>query len=415
MAAFVALAQCLTAQTFSTASPESVGMSRERLDRIKNVMNQKVADKQLVGGTILVARRGKIAYFESFGNVDLESGKPMPKDAIFRVFSMTKPFIAVALMTLYEQGKFSFQDPLSKYLPEFSNPQILHDSTDPVTKKHQYYTVPAVQQIRVVDLLRHTNGIEDRTRDEKGNMIIPDYRTHTLEEGIKMMAALPLAREPQSAFQYSQGPEVAGRLIEVLSGKPLDVYLEEAVFKPLGLVDSGFMVPESKWSRVPKLYQLGRDGSLAISTQTSTLEQQDNFKQKPKFLSGSAGLVSTNADLLKLYQMLLNGGELNGVRILSPTSVDLMTSDLLSPDMSSIHAGYGFGLGVEVNRGTSKTADAGSAGEFSWSGAAGTLFFVDPKEQLIGIILMQEMGGLDSAFQFRRMVYQSLTEREKSH
>lgn len=406
-------APCLCAQTLSTATPESVGMSRERLDRIKSVMNQYVADKKLVGGTILVARRGKVAYFESFGNTDMESGKPMPKDSIFRIFSMTKPFISVALLTLYEQGKFSFQDPLSKYLPEFANMRVLHDTTDPATKKHLYYTVPATQQIKIVDLLRHTNGINEGTRDEQGNQILTDYRTYTLEEGIKKMAALPLAVEPGTTFTYSQGPEVAGRLIEVLSGKPLDVYMEESVFKPLGLVDSGFMVPESKWSRVPKLYQLGRDGSVSISTQTTTLELQDNFKHKPTFLSGSAGMVSTNADLLKLYQMLLNGGELNGVRLLSPKSVELMTSDLLSPDQPSIHAGYGFGLCVEVNRGIDKTADSGSKGEFSWSGAAGTLFFVDPKEQLIGIILQQEMSALNPALQFRRMVYQAITEEEK--
>ena len=408
------LSSGLYAQLLPQASPKEVGISKEALDRIKPFLENYVTEGKVAGGTALIARRGKVAYFETFGVADKDTKKPMTKDAIFRIYSMTKPIITVGLMTLYEEGKFSLLDPVSRYLPEFTNMKVVVDKTDSKTGRRTYYTEPAERQITVLDLLRHTMGQSNAgPRDEQGKPIIANlnYRAHTLAEGTKMIAAAPLLFQPGTGWFYSPGPDVAGRLIEVLSGKTLDVFLEERIFRPLHMPDTGFWVPEAKWNRLATLYDSKDDGTIVKATD----EAQEGYKKKPIYLSGSGGLASTTVDYLRFAQMLLNGGELEGVRILSPKTIDLMSSDLLG-DLPVLGGGdltgYGFGLTVAVNKGPAKTASIGSAGEYYWEGAAASIFFVDPKEKLLTVYMVQKRRGLPLSRNYKRMVYQTIAEKE---
>ena len=405
-----AAALSVSAQLLPQVSPAEVGLSKERLDRIKPLQEKYVAQNRLAGGTALIARRGKVAYFETFGNIDRESGKPMPKDAIFRLYSMTKPIIAIAALTLYEEGRYSMWDPVSKNIPEFANMKVAIDTTDPATGKRVYYTVPAERQITVLDLMRHTSGMNNRgPKDEKGDLIFPKLgiRDRVLAEGIKLLASAPLVHQPATGFDYSPGPDVVGRLIEIWSGKPLDQYLDEKIFKPLHMVDTGFYVPEQKWSRLATLYDAKPDGTIARATD----DAQESYKKKPVYFSGDGGLASTTTDYMRFAQMLVNDGELDGTRIVSPKTIELMRSDLLGnlPVYGGpMLPGYGFGLTVAVNRGPAKTATIGSAGEYYWEGAAASLFFVDPQEKLITVYMIQKRQGIGISREYKRMVYQAI-------
>jgi len=397
------------AQSLPQATPADEGISSAQLARIKALQNQYVQDGKLAGGAILVARNGKVAYFDTFGAMDKYSGKPMQKDSIFRIYSMSKPIIAVAALTLYEQGKFAMLDPVSKYIPEFASMKVAIDTKDAAGNR-VYSLVPADRPITVLDLMRHTSGMSNAgPKDEKGDPILPQLKIqdHTLADGIKLLASAPLVHQPGTGYEYSPGPDVMGRLIEIWSGKPLDVYLDETIFKPLHMVDTGFWVPEEKWNRLTTLYDMGPNGDIVLATGPA----QDGYKQKPIFESGAAGLASTTMDYARFAQMLLNNGELDGVRIISPKSVELMSSDLLG-DLpvyaGPILPGYGFGLTVAVNRGPGKTASLGSAGEYYWEGAAASLFFVDPKENLITVYMIQKRGGIDISREYKRMLYAAL-------
>jgi CubicO group peptidase (beta-lactamase class C family) len=403
----------LWAQMLPQAKPEEVGMSPERLDRIRPVMESYIAQNQMAGSIALIARRGKVAYLETFGMMDKENGKPMSRDAIFRMASMTKPIITVAALTLYEQGKYSMLDPVSKYLPDFAKMKVVAENAE---------TVPANRQITVLDLFRHTSGINNLgPKDEKGEYIFTklDIFGHTLEDGIRLMASAPLMHQPGTVFDYSPGPDVVGRLIEVWSRQPLDVYLDQSVLRPLHMPDTGFWVPEAKWSRLATLYSTGPNGQIVRRPDA----EQDLPKEKPIYLEGAGGnphkpgggMFSTLNDYTRFAQMLLNGGQLGGVRILSPKTVDLMSADLLGdlPVLGgAVPPGYGFGLTVAVNRGPGPTASVGSAGEYYWEGGSGTDFFVDPKEKLLMVFLNQRGGGLGIARQFKRMVYQTVVQAE---
>ena len=398
----------LFARVPAPVAPEQVGFSKERLARIRPQLEKYVEDNRLAGGTALIARHGKVIYFETFGVMDKESGGPMTKDAIFRIYSMTKPIVAVAALTLYEEGKFSLLDPVSKYLPEFSDMKVVVPAADGAP----WHTVAAERPILILDLLRHTSGMNNRgPKDANGELIFArlDIRSHSLADGIKLLASAPLVHQPQSGFDYSPGPDVIGRLIEVWSGMPLDQYLEERIFRPLHMTDTGFWVPEAKWSRLATLYDRGANDKIVRATG----DAQDGYKMKPPFLSGAGGLVSTTSDYLRFAQMLLNRGQLDGVRILSPKSIELMTSDLLG-DLPIFDGpmlpGYGFGLSVAVNRGPAKTATIGSAGEYYWEGAAASLFFVDPSEDLLTVFMIQKREGIAISREYKRMVYQAIVE-----
>jgi CubicO group peptidase (beta-lactamase class C family) len=405
----------LQAQMLPTASPKDVGLSQERLDRIGAFLNDHIAKGDIVGAIALVARQGKVAYSQSFGMMDKEAKKPMAKDAIFRMFSMTKPMIAVTALTLYEQGKFSLMDPVSKYIPEFKDMKVAVVKTDPATGQKTFTTVPAEKPILVVDLFRHTWGQTNAgPRNEKGEAIFnrASIRDRSLAEGIPVMAKVPLVHQPEAYWDYSEGPDVIGRLIEIWSGKPLDVYVKEALTTPLHMVDTDWWVPADKWSRVATVYRGGGRGQGGPAVRESQAVQEQWIKSKPVYLEGSGGMVSTLTDYTRFAQMLLNGGELDGVRILSPKTVELMSSDLLGdiPYFAGpLPPGHGFGLTVAVDRGPAKTATIGTEGEYFWEGADGTDFFVDPKEKMIFVYMIQEPGGALMR-DVKRIVYQSIVK-----
>jgi CubicO group peptidase (beta-lactamase class C family) len=399
------------------AAPGEAGLSKERLDRIGQVMQQHIAANRIAGGVGLIARRGKIGYFESWGMMDKESKKPMRKDAIFRVYSMTKAVTGVATMMLYEEGKFSLNDPLSKYLPEFAAMKVAVDKKDAETGKRIYYVVPAEREITIRDLLRHTSGLNYAgPRDEKGELVYPKLGANrndiTIEEAVKRMAKAPLVHQPGTVWDYSLSQDVLGRLIEVVSGQTLDQFFAERIIKPLGMVDTGFYVPQEKWDRLATLYTLNEDKT---TIKRSTALPQESYKKPAVLLLGGAGLVSTAMDYARFVQMLLNGGELDGVRLLSRKTVELMSTDHLGdlPAVSpTLPMGYGFGLTFAVNRGPGKTGIIGSTGEYNWGGAAGTSFWIDPQEQMIGVFMVQILPHTDLTYrkEFKQLAYQAIVD-----
>lgn len=418
LALLVLLVQSLPAEVLPAASPDQTGLSRERLARIARTMNQHVEANHVSGAIGLIARRGKIGYFETYGFQDKESAKPMPKDAIFRIYSMTKAITGVAVMTLYEEGKFFLTDPLSKYLPEFASMRVAVDKTDPVTGTHTYYTVPAERPITIRDLLRHTSGLDYAgPKDEQGNLIFTQLKVQepgiNLAEMMKRLAKAPLVHQPGSTFHYSLSIDVLGRLVEVASGQPLDQFFEERIFRPLGMKDTAFYVPEEKWNRLVTLDTPNPDGTIRRSTAAA----QDSYKRKPSLFLGGAGVASTAMDYARFCQMLLNGGDLDGKRLLSRKSVELMATDHLGelPRIGgggAVQQGYGFGLTFAVNLDPGRAGSLGSKGEYNWGGAAGTRFWIDPKEQMVGVFMINILPhtNLPYGSEFKLLAYQSIAD-----
>jgi CubicO group peptidase (beta-lactamase class C family) len=398
------------------ATPAEAGLSKERLDRIGAVMQKHIAGNRIAGAIGLIARRGKIGYFEAWGMMDEESSKPMRKDAIFRIYSMTKAVTGVATMILYEEGKFSLNDPVSKFIPELGKSQVAVEKTDAATGRRTVYTVPAEREITIRDLLRHTSGMNySGPRDEKGEFMFAKADVMnpeiTIEEAVKRAAKVPLVHQPGTIWDYSISQDVLGRLIEVVSGKTLDQFFAERIFKPLGMVDSGFYVPQEKWDRLATLYTLNEDRT----TKRHAGPPQESYKKPRTLLSGGGGLVSTAMDYARFCQMLVNGGELDGVRILSRKTVELMSADHLGDIPAAtplLQRGYGFGLTFAVNRGVGKTGAIGSQGEYNWGGAAGTRFWIDPKEEMIGVFMIQILPhtGLTYGSEFKQLAYQAIND-----
>ncbi len=304
------------------ASPPKVGLSVPRLERICIAMEKHIAANRIAGGLGLIARKGKIAYFESWGMADKEAGKSMHLDAIFRIYSMTKAITGVAAMMLYEEGHFALSDPISNFLPEFANMQVAVEKPHPATGKMILAgTVPADRQITMIDLMRHTSGLNyTGPRDENGELT---YRQLGLEmqggdiplaEMVKRLSGAPLVRQPGTAWDYGLSTDVLGRVVEVISGQSLDEYFADRVFKPLQMNDTGFYVPKSKWDRLATLYMPNPDGTV----QRANVPAQDSFKRPPVILNGGGGLTSTALDYAHFIQMLLNGGILGDERLLSP-------------------------------------------------------------------------------------------------
>jgi CubicO group peptidase (beta-lactamase class C family) len=392
------------------AAPEQTGVSRERLNRIDAVMRDHIQTGHLAGASGLIARNGKIVFKETWGDYK--------QDTIVRMYSMTKAVTGVAAMILYEEGRFSLTDPLSKYLPEFANMRVSHEATDAAGKRI-FYTVPVEHPITVRDLFRHTTGLDyTGPKEEDGE---PAYKklgmlggapqvSFDLAEAVKRLATAPLNDEPGTKFRYGYSIDVLGRLVEVVSGKPLDQFFEERIFRPLEMKDTAFYVPEEKWNRLAALYAPKKGGGIERFTGSA----QESYKKKPVLLLGGAGLVSTLDDYARFCQMLLNDGQLDGARILSRKSVELMRSDHLGNlgRAGLLGEGYGFGLTFAVNLGPGKSATVGSQGEYYWGGAAGTSFWIDPKEHLIGVFLIQVLPptNIPAGEQFKRMAYLSLVE-----
>ena len=391
-----------------TAEPEQVGLSSERLARIDRAMEGHVDKGHFSGAIGMIVRRGKIGYFKTWGDMDKESGTKMSDDAIFRMYSMTKAVTGVAALILYEHGRFALTDPISNYLPEFKTMRVASGETDPV---------PAERQITVRDLFMHTAGLSYQgPRAPDGERYFARTgvsEATTLGEMVKRIAKAPLVDQPGTRWRYGYSTDVLARYVEAVSGMPIDEFFSKNIFEPLGMRDTGYYVPESKWDRFTVLYSLNQ-GKKTV--RRSTAAAQDSYKQPTTKLGGGSGLVSTTMDYARFCQMLANDGELNGVRILSRKSVELMRADHMSIDMTraggTLPRGWGFGLTVAVSRGPGQTGIIGSKGEYRWGGAAGTRFWIDPKEEMVTIFMVQILPyrGLSYGREFKRLAYQAIVD-----
>ncbi|MCA9735507.1 MAG: beta-lactamase family protein [Deferribacteres bacterium] len=402
----------------SEASPKSVGMSAERLARIDAMCEKAVAESAIPGVVALVARRGKIVYWKAFGMADNQNGRPLKTDDIFRIASQSKAITSTAVMMLWEEGKFKLDDPISKYIPEFKNPQVLERFKYSDTS---YTTVAANGEITIRHLITHTSGIGYGVidGDERFKMIyqkagITDLFTTediTIEESVKRLAKLPLHHNPGEKFTYSEGLDVLGYFIEVMSGMPFDVFLKKRLFDPLGMKDTGFYLPEDKANRLVKVQQKSEDGKW-VRYPVTFYDPDYPIKGAKRFFSGGAGLCSTAKDYATFLQMYLNGGELNGIRLLSRTTIQTMMGNQTG-DLWGGSAGkyYGLAFGV-LNQKGQDLGGQGSVGTFDWGGYFNTQYFADPKEKIIGILMKQTQGPLsdDTGWMFRLLAGQAVDD-----
>ena len=372
--------------------PENIGMSTERLERINYFIEDFVNQNKLAGVVALIARHGKIVYRNNFGLMDIETNSPIECNTIFRLASMSKPIISVGAMILYEKGFFQLDDPVSKYIPEFKNLKVLSGKENKIP----------IREMTIQDLLRHTSGLsygfDNNYVDSLYRVLNVEDEKNTLKEMIKKLAQVPLLNEPGEKWNYSFSTDVLGYLIEVISDKSLDEFLSENIFNPLKMEDTGFFIPKTKLSRLMTLYQLSKDGRLIPVKNENKLK----YSKKPNFLSGGGGLLSTPFDYLLFSQMLLNKGELNGTRILSPKTVELMCMNHVPdvampismnfPPLEFLLKGHGFGLGFRVLTNKTESGSLANVGAFGWFGAYDTYFYIDPKEELIGILMTQYQG-----------------------
>lgn len=410
------LATAAVAQELPAVKPESVGLSSERLERIGAAVQQSIQEKRIAGAVTLVARRGHVVWFKSQGMADREAGKPMRPDTIFRICSMTKPLTSVAVMMLYEEGRFLLEDPLSKYLPEFNNPKVLVKPASGET-----YSIPASKEITVRDLLRHTSGITYHWNPDLGPLYQTANVAHGLlpydgtnEDSVKRLAALPLLFHPGDRWEYSLGVDVLGRLVEVVSGKSLDEFFRTRILEPLGMKDTYFYPPDNKLERLAAAYTYYAEKGLArfpdtpITEGTFVYSADYPYHGPKKLFSGGAGLVSTAADYARFCQMMLDGGKAGNVRLLSRKSIELMTQDQLG----KISPEQGFGLGFGVEGLKAPLSELGSAGEYNWGGFFYTAFSIDPKEQMIVIFLGQlhPTGALSLDRQVHALAYQAIID-----
>jgi len=411
------------AQDLPKAKPESVGMSTQRLGRISEVLKQEIAQDNFAGAVVMVARKGKLVYSDAIGFLDKNANVPMSKDAIFRIYSMTKPLVSVAAMMLVEDGKIQLTDPVSKFLPGFDKLQVSVPSAD----GSSYTLVPQARQMTVQDLLRHTSGLTygEITKNQpvkeayaKARVYLPGVRDYdargvTPSEEVSGLAEAPLANQPGTVWEYGLSSDVLGRVVEAASGKRLGDFLDERLCKPLKMVDTGFWVPQ------PNLKRLAQ--ALPNDRATGAPNRLIDVSEQPKNDSGGAGGLSTATDYLRFGQMLLKGGKLDNVRVMSRTTVALMASDSLGTRINQPlqpgelllgTPGYTFGLGFMVRQGPGIAGVPGSAGEFMWAGAAGTFFWVDPKEELVGIYMTQAPSPTRSFYRrlFKQVVYQAIAD-----
>ena len=376
------------------SKPEDVGMSSERLARIRTAM-QRYVDKKLVPGVVtLVARRGRVVHLEAVGYRDAESQAPMTTDVIFRIASMTKPITSVAAMMLYEEGHFLLSDPISKWLPEFKEMKVAVPVDEGEKGATPYTLVPASRPITIKHLLTHTAGLANAyrglTQQEYTKASARQSPNETTADTIKRIAKLPLNFHPGDKWEYGPATDVVGRLVEVISGETLDEFFRKRIFAPLAMTDTYFYLPESKVSRLAALYQPDEANANRMKLTESPTKESRWVKEPHVYFAGAGGLVSTVADYVKFHQMMLNGGELNGVRLLGRKTVELMTANHIGDlPVWLTGPGYGFGLGYSVVKDIGETGQPGSAGNYGWGGAFCTYFWVDPTEELIGIMMTQ--------------------------
>src|ERR1700693_3041489 len=404
------------------SNPAELGFPVDRLDRVTQAFQAYVEKGQITGAVVLIARKDKVAYLKAFGFRDREQKLPMPTDSIFRIASMTKPITSIGAMMLAEEGKLDIGAAVSQYLPEFKDLQVRVEQVDPATGKKETVTQPQMRPMTVQDLLRHTAGlvypppigngpVSDAYRD--ANVL---DRNTTLAEMVTKISKLPLANQPGEVWEYSAAVDVLGRVIEVVSGMDLDRFLEERVTKPLGMSSTGFYVREADRDRLPQ---------PQIDTATGKRPPMFDATQKPKLFSGGGGGVSTASDYLLFCEMLLHGGKLGTTGLLSQSTINLMTSNALKSGITYSAAtlqrfgdlgptpamGQGFGLGFAMRTETGQNPLPGSTGSFYWTGAFGTTFFVDPKLQLIIIMMIQVPlpAGPFYRHEIRYLTYQALS------
>ncbi len=467
------------ARDLPRVAPERVGLSPDRLARLTAHMNQAVTEGVMVGGLGLVARRGRVAYLETYGHSDREADIPMTADALFRIYSMTKPITGVAVMMLYEEGHFMLRDPIGRYLPALSDLEVAlstaggeadnetinaqsavdssaatdgSNSDDAVAPPTVATRTPSrdgaiprlievapptvatrapSRQPTIRDLLTHaagfTYGVFGDTEVDKlyrqAELMMDDM---PLAEFVTRLGSLPLQYDPGTRWHYSVSVDVQGALVEAVSGMTFGEFLQSRLFGPLGMVDTSFVVPDEKWPRVAQLYSpadtaaddiyaafsSGNDDTVGLIVADE--QWNSGYREGAQFEGGGGGLVSTVTDYLRFCQMLLNGGELDGVRLLSPKTVALMTADHtgdLDEPYDEVDPGYGFGLGVAVALDPGAVGEQSSVGTYYWGGAAGTRFFIDPEEELIGIFMTQSIPHRTRLRdEFKNLVYQAVIE-----
>jgi CubicO group peptidase (beta-lactamase class C family) len=399
--------------SMKTTDPETVGFSTQRLSRIDNLMNRYVDSGKLAGAVTCLARRGHVVHFGKFGYQDIESKTPMEVDTIFRIYSMTKPVTSVALMMLFERGLVRLEDHVTRFIPDFKKLKVL---------SRERKLVDLVREITVHDLLTHTAGLsygeyEDGLLD---NVVEWDelYQAEiALAEFIRRLAKLPLIGQPGERFHYSSATDVVGFLVELIAEVNLAQFFEQEIFEPLGMVDTGFMVPVEKADRLATLYEAKGEGNL----DEAGAGPDSDYSERTRLYAGGHGLASTAADYRRFAQMLLNYGELDGVRLLGRKTMELMTMNHLPPALLPLHyngvvdqpaPGIGFGLGFNVIVDVARSGTMGSAGDYGWGGNAETYFWVSPQERLVAILMTQCMPSLTYPIrnEFRTLVYQALVD-----
>ena len=399
------------AAEFRNVDPQEVGLAAERLARIDPVLESYVANGRLAGAVTFIVRRGALVHNKAYGYRDLEAGEAMRPDSLFRIASQTKAIVSVAVLILQERGKLLLADPVGKYLPEY-----LATTVAVPDNAGGYDVVPATRPITIRDLLTHTAGIdygygpaaaEWQAADIQGWYFA--HREEPIRETVRRMAALPFVAQPGSRFVYGYNTDILGALIEVVSSEPLDVFLRENLFNPLVMVDTHFYVPQDKRERLAVVYSATAEGGVTRTPDVSAMVGQGAYVDGPRqSFSGGAGLVATPRDYARFLQMMLNGGSLDGQRILSRNSVKLMTANHLRD--VDFRPGQGFGLGFAVSTDIGARGVPGSLGEFSWGGAYHTVYWVDPVEELVVVYMTQLLPamGIDDAARLRALIYQAI-------
>jgi len=398
------------AAEYKVVNPETVGLSSTSLKNMDRLIDQYVDEKKIAGAVVMVARQGKIAYFREAGLADV--GRPMQKDTIFRIVSMTKPITSTAIMMLYEEGKLLLSDPVAKFIPEFRNQKVL--VLNPEGSDFPYHLEPVKREVQIRDLLAHTSGLlylflNDVYPDPGRQMLVDMYKEAGITDGfcrpdeeigdmVKRLARLPLYKQPGELWDYSLSSDVLGYLVEVVSGMKFDDFVEQRIFKPLKMKDSHFYIPEEKLPRLAAVWKSDWKGGLVradnkpIISGDLCLNPGDAEALSGKYLAGGANVLSTVYDYFRFAQMLLNGGELDGVRLLSRKTVELMTATnhIGKHDAEFLHSkGWKFGLGFAIQTDREHAVDSGDVGVFEWAGIYSTRFSVDPKEEKITIFMSQ--------------------------
>jgi CubicO group peptidase (beta-lactamase class C family) len=395
---FAAIALAVLSGCAAQAPQSGSGFSQEGLARLERTVAADV-ERGRIPGVVMMAQRDGQLFSRTIGRQDPQAGVPMREDSIFRAYSMTKPIVSVGLMMLVEEGRILLSDPVSKHIPELKGLKV------GVEKDGKLEIVAAQREATIQDLMRHTSGF---TYGVFGKSMVKELYTkngvdasdHSNAELVQKLATVPLMYQPGTTWEYGRSTDVLGHVIERVSGQSLDVYLQARILGPLGMKDTAFFVPPAQQPRLAEAFAKDPDSGAAINLL--------NVRTPPKYLAGGQGLVTTAADYLRFAQMLLNGGELGGVRILSRKTVEYMTSDHLGA-IRGPGPGYGFGLGFAVRLGNGLASSEGSAGDYNWAGLGGTYFWVDPKERLVAVWMMQAPNQRNYYRElFRNMIYGAL-------